>query len=346
MIHHVREPRSRDPIVLVTRQLPEVGRPAVGERALNRLLRRTREEGSHWSPEDPDQADCWQGSHPAVTRSLLMGLEALGCRTRFNPGLVEHRRPRVGCLSGPHLAGALLVQRASGVLDRLVIGPNTHVSPLECGPVESLLRADAILCPSPWVVELQQQLAGDVPLPLRVWAAGTDTDFWSPTRPAGERRRLLLYVKTESTSLVEETLEVLQAMGRDVITMIYGHHRREAYREALDQCAEVVYLGGSESQGLALQEAWSMDCPTYVYSPGSAVVRFPSDRPPIHLAPGQFSPAPYLTHHCGELWSTGEELAYRLNVAQVEVLRPREWVLANMTLILAARRYLALLDEA
>jgi hypothetical protein len=231
------------------------------------------------------------------------------------------------------------------VLDRLIIGPNTHVSPLECGPVESLLKADAILCPSPWVVELQRQLAGDIPLPLRVWTAGTDTDFWRPTRPAKQRSPLLLYVKTESTALVEETVRVLQSTGKKVITMVYGHHRRDSYREALDQCSAVVYLGGSESQGLALQEAWSMDCATYVFSPASAVVRFPSDRGPIHLAQGHFSPAPYLTRSCGQFWSTGEELAYRLDVSQEEGLRPREWVLANMTLIQAAQRYLSLLND-
>lgn len=308
-----------------------------------RLRGKDASSGERWLPEFGDTHECWRGSHPAVTRSLLMGLTALGHTVQFNPQAVLAREVRVGCLASPQAAAHLLRLREAGEVDRLLIGPNTHVSPLECGSVEKLLGADAILCPSDWVVRFAQDLAEGAPLPLKVWASGTDTDFWRPSGGFKKRTQVLLYVKTDSDSLVAKTLESLESFGRDVLTLVYGKHDRYTYRDALNQCSEVVYLGGGESQGLALQEAWSMDCRTLVYLPDSVEVRFPSQNPPMRLHRGQFSAAPYLTSQCGNLWETQQQLATLLNDGVIGELRPRTWVLENMTLEHSARNYFQLL---
>jgi hypothetical protein len=281
------------------------------------------------------------GGHPTLTSSLLKGLREIGVNVRFNVDFGVTGESRVGCLADPQISRGLLQLRAKGEIERLVIGPNTHVSPLECGPTDLLRYADAILCPSQWVVDYQQKLVGATDLPFRIWAAGTDTSHWSPKK-YDCANIVLIYDKQGSKDLVEEAMRGVESAGAKSILISYGSHTSLEYRALLDLVRAVVYVGGSESQGLAIQEAWSMDKPTFVYSPPGFFIHFPNSRPRLWLDESEMSPAPYLTPACGALWRTSSELSQLIAESESASYAPRHWVLANMTLEIAAQRYLDL----
>ena len=102
------ESRNNDPVVLITHRIPEIRKIGRARAGLIRLRGKRASSGERWLPEFGDTHECWRGSHPAVTRSLLMGLTALGHTVQFNPQAVLAREVRVGCLASPQAAAHLL----------------------------------------------------------------------------------------------------------------------------------------------------------------------------------------------------------------------------------------------
>ena len=78
----------------------------------------------------------------------------------------------------------------------------------------------------------------------------------------------------------------------------------------------VICLGGSETQGLALAQAWSMNRQTLVYE---------SD----FIRKNKRNAAPYITEHTGKKWSDISELDECL--ASLRKLTPRDWIIENQT---------------
>ncbi|MBB3705094.1 hypothetical protein [Aminobacter aminovorans] len=120
---------------------------------------------------------------------------------------------------------------------------------------------DMVLVPSRWV-----KAAYEADLPgligkIAIWPAGVDADYWAPS--GGARSTVLLYEKRQPEA-AEQAAEIIRASGFEPVTIRYGHYQPEEFKRALDQAIFCVVVGQSESQGLALAEAWSMDVPTFV----------------------------------------------------------------------------------
>jgi glycosyltransferase involved in cell wall biosynthesis len=75
----------------------------------------------------------------------------------------------------------------------------------------------------------------------------------------------------------------------------------------LNDCVALVYIGKSESQGIALLEAWAMNVPTFVYKANNPI-SITSEHGTLILGPDQYSAAPYLTDERGLFWSNVSEL--------------------------------------
>ena len=98
----------------------------------------------------------------------------------------------------------------------------------------------------------------------------------------------------------------------------------------------VAGASATESQGLALAEAWSMDVPTLVWSPNQEHSEVPGLFP---------TGAPYLTGATGKYWKDLSDLREILSVGFAGQFSPREWILNNMTNKLAAKNYLAIAQQ-
>ena len=87
----------------------------------------------------------------------------------------------------------------------------------------------------------------------------------------------------------------------------------------------MIVLGGTESQGIAFAEAWSMNVPTFIHCVGS------------WKSPSGFSydaeAAPYLSSETGAYFSDIPELLALLMAINAAELKysPRAWVLNHMT---------------
>ena len=108
-------------------------------------------------------------------------------------------------------------------------------------------------------------------------------------------------------------------LGWDIREIHYGRYRLEQFRHELRNCGLAVFLSDCESQGIALAEAWSCNVPTLVWT---------SDKhyPLQHVAP-------YLSGATGQMFEGQDDLRTLLAGSwMTDYLRPRKWVLENMSL--------------
>lgn len=96
------------------------------------------------------------------------------------------------------------------------------------------------------------------------------------------------------------------------------------------------FLSQSESQGIALAEAWAMDVPTFSWNPGEFVYKMHTFK--------NVSSAPYTTSENGALWKDIDELYCVLDLFLKEnTYSPRKWILNNITDILCSKQLLSLI---
>lgn len=225
-------------------------------------------------------------------------------------------------------------------MNGLVVGPNVSILASELPGVFESPSIASILVPSDWVRHHWIADSPSLAEKIKVWPSGVDFRFWRP-EPADKRNsRVLLYVKTKSDPVVDQARSALRSSGYELREVEYGDYSPRRYLQALRECGSVVYIGGSESQGLALLEAWATNVPTFVYdAPRQEIVL--KDRS-IVLTRGEFSPAPYLTSDVGAIWTQPEELPELCSRARDYA--PRRSVEGRFSDAETTKAYLSLFD--
>ena len=146
----------------------------------------------------------------------------------------------------------------------LTLGPNIDWFNEEIAHIVSQLGQVKVLVPHNWVLEpVTERLS--LNSRVLVWQSGIDTDFWRNTKVRPQEVSVLIYLKNltdvENLELVEN---YLQKQGMRFTTVRYGFYTRSEYKSILEGVTAAIWIGGTESQGLALFECWSMNIPTLV----------------------------------------------------------------------------------
>ena len=190
------------------------------------------------------------------------------------------------------------------------------------------------IAPSQWVAD---RFRGER-LPVRVLVSGVNESFFKPSilgkndsssykvKPG---KKIVLYLKppiSHGHHLYESLTSSLALNGWQVSVVVYGEYSQELWRDALDQSVAAVFMTGTESQGIALAEAWAMDVPTFVYEHSPLKPLFVFERW-FPLA----SEAPYVNYMNGARWGTVHNLLNLLNNLPTLPWAPREYVLNTMT---------------
>jgi hypothetical protein len=134
--------------------------------------------------------------------------------------------------------------------------------------------------------------------------------------------------------------QLLRKLRWEPIRIIYGCYNSGQYKQALMQSTFAVFLSQSESQGIALAEAWAMDVPTLVWNPRELTYN--------GRRYSTVSACPYLSDATGAEWVALDELAQLVkSFPRHEAgFEPRSWVLNNMTDTVAAANLLHIVQEA
>lgn len=251
----------------------------------------------------PTQKKKKYGGHYGVTRSLVEGLQKLDAPFNYNPKGNEMAE-NVIVLSGLSTLRKAIDLKNKGEIRLLLAGPNiVDFVPDEDGIVADP-AIDYFIVPSPWV-EINALIQLNA-LKERVlcWYVGVDVAYWKPYGPK-QKGNVLVYWKTEKEEFCSAVEAILVRLGYTPVRITYGKYQPKDYKKALDKCEFAVFLSRSESQGIALAEAWSMDVPTLVWDPGELSYRGRTYE--------QVSACPYLSHETGKRWVSFPELEILLS---------------------------------
>ncbi|MEI8061990.1 MAG: hypothetical protein WCG97_01705 [bacterium] len=205
----------------------------------------------------------------AVTASLTRGLTQLGIAFELNPPINTFVHPVeiVHVISGIETLRWAIEQKKLGRIKKLVAGPTIVVSPLDHDAILASQEIDTILCPSQWVKDYYESKIPECRDKIRVWYAGVEIpEDYKKEASLGDGRdkKCLIYIKNDSYTNTDELIKSCTALGIKTNTINYGGFGRNQYFRDLLNSDFLIYVGKTESQGLALHEAWARNIPTLV----------------------------------------------------------------------------------
>lgn len=259
----------------------------------------------------------------AVEDSLLRGLKELHIPFKRNVGMED---AHAIVLSGIGALREVIDMKKRGKIHKVVAGPNVVAHSQEAGGILLDSSIDIILVPSEWVADLWTHEAPEIADKLKVWPSGV-----AISKASTRRGNPVIYNKLGDEEMLKELLKVL---GVEVRVFTYDAYEHGDYEAALSDAPYMVYLSHSESQGLALQEAWAHDVPTLVnksthWESGT----YSWDAPQINC--------PYLTPELGRIFESTEEL--KALIEEVKMLHPKQYCDEYLSDVVCAHKLLKLL---
>ncbi len=224
----------------------------------------------------------------------------------------------------------------------ILAGPNIYTLPSELPPIPTSLPL-AWLHPAPWVAKFWETFQSQK-LKSTVWPVGIDTRAFTPTTTA-KKDTILVYNKQRSVADVNRVCESLSRLGERFQVLTYGNYQEAEYQKLLNEAKALVWVGRSESQGIALLEALSMNVPTLVWDikkfgqwEGSNQAAFSANQ--LNFSP--VTAAPYFDNTCGlkftDQTKLEESLVEFLN--QLPTFSPRKYIEDNLSLKKQAEAFL------
>ncbi len=181
----------------------------------------------------------------------------------------------------------------NGKIQKLIVGPNITI-PTSKKDIFFDSNIDYIIVPSLWVKNMLSHLfwEDDRIIVIPSWVE----DRWARK----SMNEVIVYRKNCPKDLYNYIINSLESQWISYRIFTYWSFSKDDYLLVLDDTKMLVYLQNSESQWLALHEAWMKDVPTLVWN------WWFCKYPLIDWHDKKIS-APYLTSQCGMFFSSVDD---------------------------------------
>ncbi len=274
----------------------------------------------------------------SVARSLSTGLTE--CAFPFSIDTpIKHSSDILHVVSGVDTLREAIALKKKGLIKTIIAGPTIAVTPLDHRKILCNPLIDTILVPSSWVRDFYLSEAPLLKSKIKIWAAGV-VDPGEPPIPRSKRLQVLIYQKNAPDELLQSVMQQLSDNEIPFTVVHYGFFKQEDYYRKLESSAFMIYLSESESQGLALHEAWVRDVPTLVWNRGYW------EYEDFSWKDSKIS-APYMTASCGYFFQDAEDFGIQLTrlTDNYSRLRPRKYSLEHFTDTVATKKYLSIITN-
>ncbi len=269
----------------------------------------------------------------AVADSLIRGLTQLDVEFEVNP-----KKPTrtVVVISGVAALQDMIRAKQSGTIGSLIAGPCIVTSPLEHNKILASPEIDRIVVPSEWVRNFYAHQIPNIADKIRVWPAGVST-----SEPSSKSGPIIIYDKNFSTESLSEAFAAISSLSLESRTFTYGTFKKDEYLKALRSAPLMIYLSRSESQGIALQEAWTRDVPTLIPYSGTW-------KSLGHEWKDDMINAPYLTDATGSFYKNKDELSQLIQTITKgsSPFAPKAYCDVHLSDLASARILIQLIHEA
>jgi hypothetical protein len=271
--------------------------------------------------------------HFAVTRSLVTGLMKLKYDFNYNPKNIKNLYENVIVLAGVKTLKQCIELKENGLIKNLYAGPNIVIFSSDHNYIISNKQINKVITPSKWVSEMYIK---ECPLLINrciEWPAGIDIDYWSPNLNIN-KSQIIIYDKRLEDSKVEinKYIDLIKSYGFSIRILKYGTYTHKDYFDQLNRTQLMIcFSNGSESQGIAWNEAWSMNVPTLIFESNTNVYA------------GKFykcSSAPYLNSNNGSFFNDISSFK-NLFISWINkeiIFEPRKWSILNASDEISAKQ--------
>lgn len=276
--------------------------------------------------------------HFAVTRSLIEGLKKLNVNFNYNPKIEGELKEVVVVLSDIDALKQAIELKKNGRIKRLLAGPNLVIKPSDYNGIVASPEIDIYLLPSEWTKFFYEEDCPSLIGRTRLWYAGVNEQYWKNESYVNSNK-VLVYWKTEAEDIIIDIEKMLKKYGFIPIRLKYGEYKSIEFKEKLSECGFSIFVSRSESQGIALAEAWAMNISTLVWNP-----QFLNLEGQIYT---NVSSAPWISNKTGFLWKEIGELEYLLKNKDNTIARcsPRSWIEEHMTDIASAKLLIKIIRD-
>jgi hypothetical protein len=207
----------------------------------------------------------------------------------------------------------------------LLLGPNIEFHKIDLGFSYGNNKHTFYLAPAEWVAPVLVERLNVQPSKILIWPSGVDTTLWEPRQSKTDL--VLVYLKGHEDQRYRDLIEFLVRNSIPHSILKYGEYSPRKFRQLLNRARFAVWISGTESQGLAILQCWSMNVPTFVF-------RKDKYFDPVSKKEFDASSAPYLNEHLGQFSNTEnfDESEFRKFIADVTCFKPREFVVREFNL--------------
>jgi glycosyltransferase involved in cell wall biosynthesis len=267
-----------------------------------------------------------------VDESLLKGLRELKFDHKYN---VKEKEVGIGDIvyvnrSFEALRWAIEAKK-EGKIKKLIVGPNFVVIPDEQNEIMSNPNIDKIIIPCSWVTDFWLSVRPGLKDKLAIWPAGVDLYPVSSQK----KDKVLVYQKNADQILLQNIIDLLHKKNVSYEVVTYGSYEHKKYLSLLDRSKMVIFLSKTESQGIAMCEAWMKNVPTLVWDCG----RWEHGQ---YIWKSEKISAPYLTEQCGCFFKDFKDMERVFDdfLADLSHFSPRNYTESNFSNKVVAERFL------
>ncbi len=256
----------------------------------------------------------------AVNDSLMRGLKELN-----EPFFVNRKSPK---LDGSEIFFVntsldalkwLIELKKKGKIKMLIAGPNLVAFPNDHDKIILNKNIDYILFPSQWTKDFFCSKYKELEEKIKIWPAGVMTCELINE----EKKEVLIFCKNNKT-LCAEIKSILEIRGDYFDILEYGKFKQNDYYKLLNKRKYLIYISESESQGIALQEAWMRNVPTFIWNRGYCQIG-------TEKWFNEKISAPYLNEKCGLFFKDIDDFKNKLHNFLNSDFSTRDYCLNNLS---------------
>ena len=225
-----------------------------------------------------------------------------------------------------------LILKKKNVIKKLIVWPNITI-PLSRDDIFFDPNIDIIVVPSRWLQDYFYSLLWCKDPRIIIVPAGVDIN-----KSSHNPQDIILYKKNCPEHLFIFVRDFLEKNNHKYSLFVYGDFNHDDFLRALDNSKGLIYLQTSESQWIALHEAWMRDVPTLVWN------QWYWEYKGMIWKDSHIS-APYLTDECGDFFESEKDFptAFNLFFSKFHLYSPKAYCMREFSHEIALKHLISYL---
>ncbi len=235
---------------------------------------------------------------------------------------------------------------------KFIFGPCFCVYPDNSMVINNQHNNVVFILPSPWCIDFFKMFKYDM-VPMIVSPTGVDTEYFCPSNDISKitnNENVFLYYKPKLPEQEKKFALMTEFLNKKNIKykiFEYGKYKEVDYLKFLDTASFGIWVGVKETQGIALEEALSMNVPLFVWNHTWKFIWDNKQKNPFEPIQNEIclgNTTPYWDDTCGIVFNEFGELEQSFDkfICNIQMFKPREFILKKLTIKSCTEKFLSI----